>query len=256
MPRTIHRLFNSLGFEVRRLSNLQRNRQAEQLAAEHDRWRLLKNFRIDTILDIGANEGQFASLMRSECPQARVYSFEPLPSVHEKLVAAFREDPQVVPVNLALGNENGSVPMNQSAFSPSSSLLPMGALHATEWPKTAQHTQVPVRLARLDDWMREAGLQEPGGLMVKLDVQGYERAVIEGGRDTIRRASLVISEVSFYELYEGQALFADIHQLMAGLGFRYRGNIDQHYSRKSNKILFADAVFENTNLDPDTQRAT
>lgn len=244
----IHRLLNAIGLEVRLLSNLRRNREAERLAAERDQWRLLKHFRIDTILDVGANEGQFASLMREECPAARIYSFEPLPEVFSKLVAAFRDDPQLVPVNLGLSDDAGTKAMNRSDFSPSSSLLPMGAMHVEEWPQSAGHTQVPVKLARLDDWAHEAGLADTSGLMVKLDVQGHEKAVIDGGRETIRRARLVIAEVSFYELYEGQPLFAEIHQALADLGFRYRGSIEQHYSRKSDQILFADAVFENMNL--------
>lgn len=244
----MHRLFNALGFEVRMLSSLQRNRDSERVAAERDQWRLLRNFQIDAILDVGANEGQFARLMRHECPEARIYSFEPLPEVYDKLVAAFRDDPQVVTVNLGLSDDAGTRAMNRSDFSPSSSLLPMGAMHVEEWPQSAGHTEVSVQLARLDDWAHEAGLPDTAGLMVKLDVQGHEKAVINGGRETIRRARLVISEVSFYELYDGQPLFAEIHQLLAELGFRYRGSIEQHYSRKSDQILFADAVFENINL--------
>jgi FkbM family methyltransferase len=244
-----HKLFNAFGLEVRLLRNVRRNRDAERIAAEHDQWRMLRHFRIDTILDIGANEGQFAQLMRRECPDAKIYSFEPLPDVHARLVEAFRDDPKVVPVNLALSDAAGTAEMNRSDFSPSSSLLPMAQRHREEWPQSAGHSSVPVRLARLDDWSLEAGLNGCEGLMVKMDVQGHERAVIDGGVDTLRRARLVVSEVSFYELYEGQPLFAEIHERLAGLGFRFRGNLEQHYSHKCDQILFADAVFENMNFE-------
>jgi FkbM family methyltransferase len=244
----IHRLLNAMGIEVRLLRNLRRNRKAERAAAERDQWRLLTNFRIGTILDVGANEGQFAHLMRELCPSDRIYSFEPMPAVFAKLASRFTADTQVVPVNLGLSDQAGTKAMNQSEFSPSSSLLPMGHMHKEEWPQSAGHSQVAVKLARLDDWARDNGLSGAEGLMVKLDVQGYEKAVIEGGRETIRRARLVVAEVSFYELYEGQPLFAEIHQLLTELGFRYRGSIEQHYSRKSDQILFADAAFENMTL--------
>jgi FkbM family methyltransferase len=244
----IHRSLGAFGLELRLQKNIVAAHRRAREEAERERWRLLRAYGIGTILDVGANEGQFAALMREVCPSARIYSFEPLPDVYARLEAAYRNDLMVTTVNLALGAEAGEVQMNRSEFSPSSSLLPMAELHRQEWPQSAGHTQVPVRLARLDDWMVEANPQLAGELLVKLDVQGYEAAVIDGAADTLRRARLVVSEVSFYELYEGQPLFAEIHARMAALGFRFRGNIEQHHSQKCDRILFADAVFENTQL--------
>jgi len=243
-----HRSLGAFGLELRLRRNLEAAHRRAQQQAERERWRLLEGHGIGTILDVGANEGQFAALMREVCPEAHIYSFEPLPEVYARLEAAYRDNPMVTTVNLALGAEAGVVQMNRSDFSPSSSLLPMAELHRQEWPQSAGHTQVPVRLARLDDWMAEARPVLQGALLVKLDVQGYEASVIEGAQETLRRAHLVVSEVSFYELYEGQPLFAEIHARMAALGFRFRGNIEQHHSQKCNRILFADAVFENTQL--------
>lgn len=247
MRKLIHKVLNKLGLELRLIRNVQAARQAQRDLEEIDKWRLLRHFNIGSILDVGANEGQFAAIMLHVCPLASIYSFEPLPDVHSRLVANFASTKQVIPVALGLGDENCTRIMNRSGFSPSSSMLTMGEMHRMEWPKSAEHTSVEVRVQRLDDWVAQNEFVADNDLLVKMDVQGFELAVIDGGEKTIRAARVVVVEVSFYELYEGQPLFSDIHARMASLGFIYRGSLDQHYSRQCDKILFADAVFENLN---------
>ena len=237
-----HRLLNAAGIEVRLVRNLRAARLAEKRDRELDAWRILSGHGFRSVLDIGANEGQFASIARRLWPQAQVHSFEPLPEVHAKLVTRFQGDPLVHAHPIALSAESGVTTMHQSAFSPSSSLLPMAEIHRQEWPQSAEHREVEVRLERLDDWAAgQGGLERP--LLVKIDVQGYELSVLDGGPEVLRGADVVVLEVSFHELYEGQPLFAQIHARMAELGFEYRGNIEQFTSKDGKRVLFADALF-------------
>lgn len=240
-----HAVLNRMGVEVRLLKNIKRAQLKETLSEESENWRFLKNHRIDSVLDLGANEGQFAKLIRRACPDALVWSFEPLPDVFKKLVEHTRTDSAIHPVNLAVSDKNGEVNMNQCEFSPSSSLLSMAQLHRDEWPHSTLHKNVLVRLVRLDDWISDNGIEVGRGTLLKVDVQGHELSVLKGGAETIRNVGLAVIEVEFYELYEQQPLFSEIHAMMKSLGFRYRGNVEQHYSRKSDQILFADAIFEN-----------
>lgn len=242
----MHALFNGFGFEVRLLKNLGKDAADKRAEMERQKWRVLANFDIKTVLDIGANEGQFARQMRSELPACTIYSFEPLPDVFRVLASNFADDSMVVPVQLALGDRDGVEAMHRSEFSPSSSLLPMSQLHKSEWPHTALHTRVEIQLTTLDSWALKLDRDVSDGLLIKMDVQGYELAVIKGGTETLQLACLLIVEVSYHALYEGQPLFAEIHENLRALGFIYRGNIEQYYSDKSDQILFADAVFENT----------
>lgn len=245
MSTLIHRALNALGVEVRLVRNLRAARIARQRDHELDAWRGMASRRFGTILDIGANEGQFAAMARSLWPQATIHSFEPIPAVHAVLAARFADDPAVVTHAIGLSDQAGTSIIHCSEFSPSSSLLPMGQLHREEWPQSAAHTDVEVCLRRLDD-LALAPLAS-GPLLVKIDVQGFEAQVIAGGEATLRRASHVVLEVSFHELYEGQPLFADIHDQLRALGFAYRGNIEQFQSKDKTRVLFADAIFENLN---------
>jgi FkbM family methyltransferase len=248
--RIAHRLLNMLGIEVRLLRNMRAARIAELRGREVEAWRLLESHQFRTILDIGANEGQFARIARELWPQAIVHSFEPLPQVFATLAENFAGDPLTHAHNLALSGRAGSQVMHCSAFSPSSSLLPMAQLHRDEWPQSAQHTEVEVRLERLDDWA--TGVETlKGPVLVKIDVQGFELHVIDGGQDLLRAAHVIVLEVSFVKFYEGQPLFADIHERMSGLGFTYRGNVEQFNSKDSTHALYADAIFENLRMKKD-----
>jgi FkbM family methyltransferase len=246
MGSVVNRLLGVFGLEVHLTRNMVADYRRARNEYERERWQVVQGFDLRTILDVGANEGQFAAHMRKLCPQARIFSFEPLPEVHSILIERFRTDAMVTAVNLAIGDRAGEVLMNRSEQSHSSSLLPMGALHRDEFPASAGHSQVSVSVVRLDDWVAANSTLPAGELLVKLDVQGFESAAIDGGQETLRRARLAIIEVSFYELYEGQALFAGIFERMAALGYVFRGCVEQHYSVNSRRILFADAVFENT----------
>ncbi|MFM7369285.1 MAG: FkbM family methyltransferase, partial [Sphaerospermopsis kisseleviana] len=100
----------------------------------------------------------------------------------------------------------------------------------------------------LDQWVKENNQTIGDNILIKLDVQGYELSVIKGGEKTFKSAKLVIIEVSFYEFYEKQPLFDDIYKYLCNLGFVYRGNLEQFRSRSGDKILFADAIFENLGI--------
>ncbi len=239
------RLFNAFGVDVRLLRNLRAAAERARTERELDAWRMLASRKFATILDIGANEGQFLRVARTVWPDAHIHSFEPLPEVFEKLERTAQEvgSCSVHPIGLSDRTERRE--MFHSAFSPSSSLLPMTELHRSEWPESAQSKQVSIRLARLDDWVADQRSSLRGPTLVKIDVQGFESAVIDGGRQWLRTVDMIVIEATFYPLYDGQALFGTIHQMLADLGFVYRGNVEQFASKDGRRVLYADAIFEN-----------
>ncbi len=201
---------------------------------------------IRTILDIGANTGAYARTMRETFPDTDIISFEPLPDCFAQLEHAMHGDEKFRALNVALGEKNGTTTMQRSSFHPSSSLRPMAALHKTLYPKSAQMTEQKIEIRRLDDLAPELKLEQP--LLIKMDVQGFEDAVMRGGRETISRASLLVIETSFVTLYEGQPLFADIHALAREMGFVYHGRGESHFD-KTDKLLYEDALFMKELLD-------
>lgn len=194
---------------------------------------------IQTIIDIGANEGYFSVDMRQRFPNATIFAFEPLHDCFETLNKKMSGDSKFFSWNAALGEETGETVIHRSSSHPSSSLLPMAGLHKMLYPKSAYHTKETIQVKRLDD----IPLELTGAVLVKIDVQGFEAQVIRGAAETLKKCSVVVVENSFVTLYEGQALFGEIHDLLQGLGFSYRGRSETHYDPATKEPIYEDSLF-------------
>lgn len=236
----IQNSFRLFGLQLQKYSNpIQQQLLIEKELKQRLQW--LIDMDLKTVLDIGANTGQFASSIHKLMPTAMIYSFEPLPDCYESLVANFKDTPNFKAYNIALGKDQGKVTINRNEYTPSSSLLPMADLHKETYPHTQKASDQKVEIARLDDIVLQLKIQEP--FLIKLDVQGYEDRVIEGGKKTFNRAKALIIEMSIEELYHGQRLFDDIYLQLRELGFRYRGNYEQSLRNSDGQILHVDSFF-------------
>lgn len=196
---------------------------------------------ISTVLDIGANVGQFALTIRSILPEARIYAFEPVPECFGTLQRNFGHDSRFKALNLALGEHDAELPFQVNDYPPSSSFLNASVAHTTEFPFTKDTEHLNVIVRRLDDVAEQLAIVDP--VLIKIDVQGYENQVLTGGEKTIRRAQMVIIETSFTTLYEDQFLFDALYRKLTGWGFVYSGSLEQLYSFQSGKILQQDCIF-------------
>lgn len=212
-----------------------------EIHVRKDPLRFLARMNIRTVIDVGANEGQFARNIRDLLPHAKIYSFEPLPVPFSKLENAFSTDLNFEAVPLALGSIPGDAEFESNAFSPSSSFLPVNDKHRKNYPHAAQTSRTKVPVSTLDLWARDHIL-EPN-LLIKMDVQGYEDQVILGASETLSKAAVVIAETSFAPLYQGQPLYDDIYRLLRNRGFRSGGMIVNATDRETGEMLQADSVF-------------
>ena len=78
---------------------------------------------------------------------------------------------------------------------------------------------------------------------MKIDVQGFEDRVLNGGEQTLLRTRVLIVEISFIELYSGQLLFDDLYSVIRNRGFSCVGFEEVSRDRNSGRSLQADAVF-------------
>jgi len=202
----------------------------------------MKELPIKTVIDIGANTGQFAEFISSTFPNAKIYCFEPLPEAFNQL-NEWNKKGNVKIFNVALGDEDGEVDMNVHAgHDASSSLLNTTEVCETLYPETQDQCVERVRLSTLDNIMSDYINDIEQDMIIKLDVQGYEDRVIRGGTNTFKYAKCVIMEVSINKLYEGQASFIELVKLMGDLNFTYSGNLEQYYI-EDGSVSFLDAVF-------------
>jgi len=196
---------------------------------------------VRTLLDVGANKGQFAAEMRRLGYKGRIVSFEPLSDAHAQLAAAAAGDPEwIVPERMAIGNEDGEARINISANSVSSSLLGVES-KVTEVETTTDFVAAETTpLRRLDS----ALLPEwDGPYAMKIDTQGFEMAVLQGAPETLRQTELVSTELSLARLYTGGARVSDVFAFLEDAGFRAIAVTEGFADAERNEVLQVDATF-------------
>jgi FkbM family methyltransferase len=184
-------------------------------STEHDR--VIDGLNLGTVVDIGANRGQFALCARRLYPAATIYSFEPLRKPAETYRKVFGKDSRVHLFNLAIAAQAGSASMHVSRWDVSSSLLPFAQAQHDNFPLTEEARQETVSVATLADCLDRNSIQ--GEALLKLDVQGYELTALHGCENLIECFKYVYVEASFIELYVGQALATDVVAYLLDRGF-------------------------------------
>lgn len=199
----------------------------------------LSPFSFSTVVDVGANRGQFATVARRLFPNARIYSFEPLTGPADIFTKALGGDAGVSLFKTAIGPEAKSATIYVTTRDDSSSLLQPGAAQDDIFGVTTARTdQISVR--RLSDCIGDAEIQDQA--LLKIDVQGGERDVLDGSSNLIDRFAAVYVECSFVEVYEKQPLYHDIARWMDAHHFRlagvYNQYVDPHHGPVQADFLF------------------
>ncbi|MGO8977619.1 MAG: FkbM family methyltransferase [Steroidobacteraceae bacterium] len=188
-------------------------------STEHDH--VLGGLTVETIVDIGANRGQFALCARRLFPKARIFSFEPqqIPAAVYRRV--FNKDADARLFNVAIASESGTASMHVSRWDGSSSLLPIAAAQNEHFPFTEESGRETVATARLADCLGEAEIT--GTALLKIDVQGFEFVALKACEPLLSRFKYVYVEASFIELYVGQALAGEVVAYLLSKGFELIG---------------------------------
>lgn len=199
---------------------------------------LAANRQVQALLDIGANDGSFAEYLKRTFGPEEVHVFEPLPQ-HTRTL----QERGFITHPFALSDHDGYASFNISESDTASSLRSISSTCEKEFPQTQRVDTITVETRRLD------GLLAPiEGALIKIDAQGQEREIIEGGVGVIGAASLVLIEQTFQPLYEGQALFNEIHRLLDTLGLDLIG-IRSQTTAQDGTPLFAHAIYERRTVE-------
>lgn len=192
---------------------------------------------ISLVIDVGANTGQYGSALRRSGYRGRIVSFEPQPRARALLERSAASSPPWEVHGCALADRRGEAELTVTVDSQSSSLLRPSAPFA--FMATTGTITVPLRT--LDEFeLARAGSH----VLLKLDVQGYELAVLRGAARTLRATDLVECELSLAPLYDGQALAEEVMAELRRAGFTpvwlERGFTD----RSTGSVIQFDVLFE------------
>jgi FkbM family methyltransferase len=202
----------------------------------------LQQHGVRTVIDIGANAGQFGQDLRRAKYTGDILSVEPLDAAFRALSGQASADAAWTVERAAVSDECGTLTMNVSANSVSSSVLSMRGEHMTAAPEARYVATEQVPAVTVDDLVTRHGI-DPATTVLKIDVQGYERAVLDGARETLGKFAGVRTEMSLTPLYDGQALMPEIVAYLDERGFDLwsveRGFTDP----RTRRLLQLDGVF-------------
>jgi FkbM family methyltransferase len=202
---------------------------------------LLRQEQINLVLDVGANTGQFVEELRAAGYGGRIVSFEPLASAHAKLRKHAEGDPNwTIADRTAIGAETGSVDIHVSENSVSSSILDMLPSHSQADPQSRYMKTETVPVNRLDDLI---SLARTDRALLKLDVQGYERQVLDGAKHVLADCRAVISEMSLIPMYDGELLAREIWDLLAAQNFEAWSLEACFRNPENGRVLQLDGLF-------------
>ena len=199
------------------------------------------NSKFVTIVDIGANKGQFAIACREWAPNAFIISFEPLEGPSTIFKSLFADDKNVCLNQVAIGPNLQRSLIYISDHEDSSSLLPIGPNQILNYPGTQEKGTLEINVAPLSSYLSNEDIKSPA--MLKLDVQGFEMEALKGCESLIANFDFIYCECSFIELYSGQKLAYEVISWLHQHQFKFINVFNTSYDQ-SGMAIQADFLFE------------
>lgn len=210
---------------------------------QHRLQTLLRQEQISLALDVGANTGQYAKMLRRLGFRGRIISFEPMRDNARRLAHAARRDKLWSIQPIALGAERASVAANVTQQSELSSLLPPSEFGKRMFASSIAVSHVEtVEVHRLDDLWDTLVPDREERVHLKIDTQGFERFVLEGASASLPGVRTVEVELSMQALYEGQPGWTEMTAFLYNAGFQLAGMYP--VTRAANgSVVDADCLF-------------
>jgi FkbM family methyltransferase len=209
----------------------------------HDLAELLKLYRVEAVFDIGANQGMSGRYFRNLGFAGKMVSFEPVNRYYQLLAQEAAGDPLWTCENVAVADAEGEQEINVSGGSggASSFLKKTG----TTWESAPELEYVDRERVRVTTVDQAARQHYPTGhrLFLKLDVQGFERKVLEGATQTMPRIVGVRVELSVSQCYENEPSMAEMMDYLHELGFRLCGIEEAWSDTRTREVFQMDGVF-------------
>jgi FkbM family methyltransferase len=176
----------------------------------------------DTVVDIGANRGQFALEVIEVVPEIRIFAFEPAPDAYLDLCGVAQKNPQISPRNVAISTEQGESSFYVTKGDEGSSLLKPLAGQPSKWLTVSQ--EVKVRTERLEHFIGEE-LNVDSGFTVSLlksDCQGADFEAITSAGKYLNPSMIkaILVETNFTKFYQSERPFTDLFAELDVRGYR------------------------------------
>ena len=203
---------------------------------------LLNHNKINVIIDIGANIGQYGSEMRNLGFKGEIISFEPIKEAYQKLEKIASKDKNWKTYNFSIGERDGQTDINIAQNSVSSSLLKNLPQLTESEPKARYIKKEKVEIRKLDSLLDELNIVNKN-VYLKIDTQGYEEMVILGAEKTLNFIKGIQIEMAFNPSYEGAITYKEMKSKLKNIGFNLHALENGFYDKKTGEQLEVDGIF-------------
>jgi FkbM family methyltransferase len=205
---------------------------------------MLRLHQIDLVLDVGANRGQFARLLRRLGYAGDIVSFEPLAKYRSELAVAAAADRRWRIIPLAMGNAVAELDLHVCKDDAFSSLHPVNDIARSRFGDLVAEKHVErVSVRRLDDQWPALSEGRPRNVLLKSDTQGHDLAVLEGATAVLSSTRAIVTEAAFVPLYEQAPLFPQVSSWLAARGFALSGIFPISHHPEDLTLIETDCVF-------------
>jgi FkbM family methyltransferase len=203
---------------------------------------LFKLYRINCVIDVGANRGQYAQMLREFGYSGHIASFEPVPEPFRQLQQAAAQDANWSVYDVGLGREDGAITMHVVKGT-LSSMLPPSRYGAGRYPILREAAEHEVKVRRLDGMLDEiiGHIRKPR-VFLKLDTQGYDLEVFAGLGARTKTIVGLQSEVALLRIYQGMPRLSEALATYEAAGLEVTGFFPVTRQSRTGRALEFDCV--------------
>ncbi len=219
--------------------------------ADHQPELALSIYEVGALSPLGEQERFYC--LPDYFPHATVTAFEVDPELCEKLNKQAAHGIHYYPSALGCRTEQRTFyetthPMCSSLYRPDEKLL--GYYNYLEMAQLKGTTTLDT--ISMDQFVAAQNIAPPD--FIKIDIQGAELEVFQGGQQALQQTLLVVSEVEFIPMYEDQPLFGDVcaelaksglmfHSFLGLAGRAIRPVMANNDPNRPSQQMWADAIF-------------
>lgn len=147
-------------------------------------------------LDVGANLGDYSSMLRNAFPKSQLYAFEPNPNAYKKLKERFDNKIQIV--HQGVGKENGELELFYDAEDVTSVQATSDRRILEEISKTKSISSELISVTTLDDFCQLENIDHID--LLKIDTEGFEMEVLIGAKNLLSQGKIDFIQFEFNEV--------------------------------------------------------
>jgi FkbM family methyltransferase len=174
-----------------------------------------------TVVDVGANRGDFSELFLRQFPSATVHALEPVQTTFDRLQERLSSKPRMRFHRLAASDKSGTALIRTFESSEKNTLV-------TDLKDSLRINAIgeeEIKTQRLDEFFGEIKLQQVD--LLKIDVEGFEMKVLEGCGSYLEPSRIRYIFYEFHRVREANSLVAghtrlcEVDSLLDSLGYRF-----------------------------------